>query len=229
MLGCDCWPNKYTLTVCFTLKLLRVFPAKTGKTFFNRGLWWRKLNNYATTQLHWPPLTENWKFLFHFTDFAVSIQTHFSIHLPDVRLRNPTHKSVRGPPLARSGEPGLQLGGENPGVHLGYQEGPQDGPYITCCVRKLMKTTCSGCSLMSVRCGAFVNKTEKNVLRARSPTGFHDGGVTTLLSESCFSVRPTLAFQGQVLHTLDTCVIKPTSRTRRQHSACIWLGRHLQP
>lgn len=54
-----------------------------------------------------------------------------------------------------------------------------------------------------------MNKTEKNVLRARSPTGFHDGGVTTLLSESCFSVRPTLAFQGQVLHTSDTCVIKP--------------------
>lgn len=54
-----------------------------------------------------------------------------------------------------------------------------------------------------------MNKTEKNVLRACSPTGFHDGGVTTLLSESCFSVRPTLAFQGQVLHTSATCVIKP--------------------
>lgn len=44
-----------------------IFSAKTGNTFFWRGLWWRKHHNYATTlQLHQPLLLENSKFLSKF-------------------------------------------------------------------------------------------------------------------------------------------------------------------
>lgn len=157
MLGCgrEDKLTVYSFWLSNSLNISTIFHVKMGDFLLKTLV--MKLHNYATTLLHWPPPTEKKKFLFHCTRFAVSIQTHFSVHLPDVWLRKPTHKPVRARLWHRqeSLDSGWGKDPEKPRSALRISGGGRAGSYVTCCVRKLMKTTCSGHCLMSIRCGAF--------------------------------------------------------------------------
>lgn len=104
--------------------------------------------SYTITQLHY--YSGSAKFLFHFTDLGVSTQTHFSVHLPDVWLRNPTHKPVWGRLWRCKGslDYGWGKDPEKPRSAFRISGGAPSWTYVTCCVRKLMKTTCSDRHLM---------------------------------------------------------------------------------
>lgn len=155
----------FTVSDCPTVRHLHNLPCENWEDFPSEQVCDEE--SYTISQLHY---YSGSKFLFHFTDLGVSTQTHFSVHLPDVWQRNPTHKPVRGRLWRVKGslDYGWGKDPEKPRSAFRISGGAPSWTYVTCCVRKLMKTTCSDRRLMWITCGAFVNKRKRNALRQSS-------------------------------------------------------------